>query len=179
MTNNEIRAFFVTQMTAMLTAQGHPEIDVVSSFQPDSQGRLDGPVLYFAEAGDVPNGAQGFTTQHNPLTGSTIDTSVQRWRITFQVQGFAPVDKTDLGKLTAQDITKLALMLVNSPRFRAALKANNMGLEKIPATKPNFVVNDRAQYEAGPSFEFTMSYKRTIIQQSAIITTADIAIHRV
>lgn len=178
-TNNDIAAFFVTQMTALMTEQGHPEVDVVTSFQTDNQGRLDGPVLYFAEIGDDPYGAQKTATTKDIGTQQIVDVSAQRMRITFQVQGFAPVDKTDLSKLRAADVVKLALMLLKSPPFLKALKAANMGIEKIPSTKPNFVVNDRAQYEAGPMFEFTMSYRRSIIQKSAIITTADIAIHRV
>jgi hypothetical protein len=177
-TNNDIAAFFVTQMTALMTEQGHPEVDVVTSFQTDNQGRLDGPVLYFAETADDPYGAQKTATTKT-VDDEIVDVSAQRMRITFQVQGFAPVDKTDLTKLRAADVVKLALMLLKSPPFLKALKAANMGIEKIPSTKPNFVVNDRAQYEAGPMFEFTMSYRRSIIQKSAIITTADIAIHRV
>lgn len=179
MTNNEIAAFFRTQMLAMLAEQDHAEIDVTSSFQTDNQGRLDGPVLYFVEIGDVPHGAQKSTTTHNVGTGETIDTSMQRMRISYQVQGFAPANKTDLTQLRAADVVKLALMLLKSPRFIKALKVNGMGIETIASTKPNFVVNDKAQFEAGPSFDFTMSYRRSIIQQSAIITTADIAIHRV
>lgn len=179
MNNNEIAAFFRAQMLAMLTEQGHPEVDVTASFQPDNQGRLDGPVLYFVEIADDPHGAQGYNTTHNIGTGQTVDTSTQRMRITYQVQGFAPANKTDLSALRAGDVVKLALMLLKSPPFIKALKANNMGIEKIPSTKPNFVVNDRAQFEAGPMFEFTMSYRRSIIQKSAIIETADIAIHRV
>lgn len=179
MTNNEIAAFFRAQMLAMLTGQGHPEVNVTSSFQTDNQGRLDGPVLYFVEIADDPHGAQKTGTTKDIATDQIIDTSMQRMRITYQVQGFAPVNKTDLTVLRAGDVVKLALMLLKSPVFLKALKANNMGLEKIPSTKPNFVVNDRAQFEAGPTFEFTMSYRRSIIQQSAIIQTADLAIHRV
>lgn len=179
MVNNEMAAFFRAQMLAMLAEQGHPEVDVTSSFQPDNQGRISGPVLYFAESLDAPYGAQKTGTSHDIGTGQTIDTSMQRWRISYLVQGFAPANKTDLTVLRAADVAKLALMLLKSPVFLKALKANNMGIETIGSTKPNFVVNDRAQYEAGPSFEFTMSYRRSIIQKSAIIQTADIAIHRV
>lgn len=178
MTNNDIAAFFITQMTAMLTEQGHPEVEVVTSFQTDNQGRLDGPVLYFAEVADDPYGAQKTATTKT-VDDEIVDVSAQRMRITFQVQGFAPVNKTDLTVLRASDVVKMALMLLKSPPFLKALKAQNMGIERIPTTKPNFVVNDRAQYEAGPMFEFTLSYKRSIIQKSAVITTADIAIHRV
>lgn len=179
MTNNQIAAFFRTQMLAMLAEQGHSDVNVTTSFQTDNQGRLDGPVLYFAEIADDPYGAQKTGTSKDIGTDQIIDTSMQRMRITFQVQGFAPVDKTDLTKLRAADVIKLALMLLKSPPFIKALKENGMGIEKIPSTKPNFVVNDRAQYEAGPMFEFTLSYRRSIIQKSAAITTADIAIHRV
>lgn len=179
MINNEIAALFRAQMLAMLAEQGHPEVDVTASFQTDNQGRLSGPVLYFVELSDDPYGGQGYKTTHNALTGETIDTSMQRMRISYQVQGFAPVNKTDLTVLRAGDIVKMALMLLKSPPFIRALKDNGMGIEKIATTKPNFVVNDRAQYEAGPTFEFTMSYRRSIIQKSAIITTADIAINRV
>jgi len=179
MTNNDIAAFFRAQMLAMLADQGHPEIDVTASFQPDNQGRLVGPVLYFVELGDDPCGGQGFQTSTNVSTGETTTTSTQRMRVTYQVQGFAPVNKEDLSVMRAGDIVKLALMLLKSPVFIAALKENGMGIERIPTTKPNFVVNDQAQYEAGPLFEFTLSYRRTIIQKSAIVTTADFAIHRV
>lgn len=178
MTNNEIAVFFRTQMLAMLAEQGHPEIQVVSSFQPDNQGRIDGPVLYFVETGDIPYGAQKTATTQDFALG-VVDVSVQRMRISYQVQGFAPTNKTDLSVLRASDIVKLALSLMASPVFIKALKAQSMGIEKIPMTKPNFVVNDRAQYEAGPMFEFTLSYRRSIIQKSAAITTADIATHRV
>lgn len=178
MTNNDIAAFFITQMTAMLTEQGHPEVEVVTSFQTDNQGRLDGPVLYFAEVADDPYGAQKTATTKT-VDDEIVDVSAQRMRITFQVQGFTPVNKTDLTVLRASDVVKMALMLLKSPPFLKALKAQNMGIERIPTTKPTLVVNDRAQYEAGPMFEFTLSYKRSIIQKSAVITTADIAIHRV
>jgi hypothetical protein len=179
MTNNEIAAFFRTQMLTMLAEQGQSGVNVTSSFQTNNQGRLDGPVLYFVEIGDVPHGAQGSTTKTNAGTGQTTVTSTQRMRISFQVQGFAPAVTTDLSVPRAADVVKLALMLLKSPPFIAALKANGMGIEKIADTKPNFVVNDRAQFEAGPSFDFTLSYRRTIIQKSAIITTAEFAIHRV
>jgi hypothetical protein len=179
MTNNEIAAFFRAQMLAMLAEQDHPEVDVTSSFQPNNQGRLDGPVLYFVEIGDVPHGAQRNSQQTDIGTGQTTVTSAQRMRISYQVQGFAPADVTDLTVLRAADVVKLALMLMASPPFIAALKANGMGIEKIPSTKPNFVVNDRAQFEAGPTFEFTISYQRSIIQKSAIIQTAEFATHRV
>lgn len=177
MTNNEIAAFFRAQMLAMLAEQNHPEVAVTSSFQPNNQGRLDGPVLYFVEIGDVPHGAQRNSTQTIGL--ETTVTSSQRMRISYQVQGFAPANITDLSVLRAADVVKLALMLMASPPFIAALKANGMGIEKIPSTKPNFVVNDRAQFEAGPTFDFTLSYQRSIIQKSAIIQSAEFATHRV
>lgn len=179
MTNNDIAAFFRAQMLSMMAEQGHPEIKVVSSFQPDNQGRIDGPVLYFVEIGDVPYGAQKTTTTQSVVLGYPVDESVQRMRISYQVQGFAPVNKEDLSLLRASDIVKLAMSLMASPVFIKALKARGMGIEKIPSTKPNFAVNDRAQYEAGPMFDFTLSYRRSIIQKSAVITTADIATHRV
>lgn len=179
MNNNEISAMFRAQMLAMLTEQGHPEVKVTSSFQPNNQGRLDGPVLYFVEIGDVPYGAQKSSTTKDIGTDQIIDQSMQRWRISYQLQGFAPADINDLTKLRAADVTKLALQLLKSPPFLRALKANGMGIEQIGTTKPNFVVNDKAQFEAGPMFDFTMSYRRSIIQKSAAITTADIAIHRV
>lgn len=179
MTNNEIAALFRAQMLAMLAEQGHPEVDVTSSFQTNNQGRLDGPVLYFAEIGDVPYGAQKTSTTKDIGTNQIIDQSMQRWRISYQLQGFAPANITDLTVLRAADVTKLALQLLKSPPFLRMLKGNGMGIEQIGATKPNFIVNDRAQFEAGPMFDFTMSYRRSIIQKSAAITTADIAIHRV
>lgn len=179
MTNNEIAEFFRSQMLAMLTEQGHPEVRVTSSFQPTNQGRLDGPVLYFVEVGDIPAGAQGSVTTRDVATGQVVDISTQRMRLTYQVQGFAPADTTDLTTLRAADVTKLALMLLKSPPFIRALKSRTMGIETIGTTRPNFAVNDRAQFEAGPSFDFTMSYRRSIIQKSAVIETAEIAIHRV
>jgi len=179
MNNNEIAAMFRAQMLAMLTEQGHPEVKVVSSFQTTNQGRLDGPVLYFVEVGDVPYGAQKTSTTKDIATNEIIDQSMQRMRISYQLQGFAPANQTDLSVLRAADVTKLALMLLKSPPFLKVLKNNGMGIEQIGAVKPNFVVNDKAQFEAGPMFDFTMSYRRSIIQKSAAITTADIAIHRV
>lgn len=179
MRNNDIAEFFRTQMLAMLTEQGMPQVRVVASFQPDNQGRLDGPVLYFAEVTDAPYGAQGSATKKNAGTGEITDTSTQRYRITYQVQGFAPFVENDLSVPLAGDIVKLALQLLKSPPFIRALKSHNMGIETIAATRPNFVVNDRAQFEAGPMFDFTMSYRRTIIQKSAVIQSADFAINRV
>jgi hypothetical protein len=179
MTNNEIAAMFRAQMLEMMLEQGHPEVKVTSSFQTNNQGRLDGPVLYFAEIGDVPYGAQKTSTTKDIGTDQIIDQSMQRWRISYQLQGFAPADITDLSVLRAADVIKLTLQLLKSPPFLRALKANGMGIEQIGTTKPSFVVNDKAQFEAGPIFDFTLSYRRSIIQKSAAITTADIAIHRV
>lgn len=179
MNDNSIAILFRKMMLSMLAEQGRGDVLVADSFQPDNQGRIEGAVLYYVELMDVPYAAQTTKTTTNASTGETVTTSVQNWRVTYQVQGFAPIDNNDMGSMRPTDLVKLAVMLINSPIFRAELQRNEMGLEKITALNTTQFTNDRDQFESGPTFDFTLSYKRRIIQRTHALKSTELAIHRI
>lgn len=89
------------------------------------------------------------------------------------MQGFAPADPANLSLPTAKDYTRLAKMLISSQPFIEALTAQQIGMQRITDIRNVPFVNDQGNFEYNPSFDFTVSYKQTIIQQTPSISSVE------
>lgn len=160
----------------LLVAQGQTDVQVVTEYQAQSQGRTNGPTVYFFQLPTTNRyGAQGFSTQYNPGTGITTRTESQWHRVQYQMQG---LNDTGVG-LSANDLTVLAAMLVGSRGFLQELRKEQVGIERLTEIRTPYIKNDRDRFEMTPSFDFTLSTKRTIIQQSAAIDATEFNVIRV
>jgi hypothetical protein len=178
MTDNQLGILIRQTMIALLAQQGISDLPVIVAFQPTTQGR-DERGLYINAMPSRRYGWQERADVYDEVSGDQIHTEGQWHEQTFQVQGFTPANINDLNELRAKDLTEISAMLIASQPFLQALTAENVGLQRITEVRNPFFVNDEGNFEANPSFDFTVTHKRTIIQTTPSITSTDFQAIRV
>jgi hypothetical protein len=147
---------------------------VVASQQPTQQGRVDGAAIYFFPISDNPYGWQGRAGQYDSGSNEVIYQETQRYETTYQVTALAPSDPNDLSLPTPKDLVSLARMIIGSQKFVSAMTAQKVGVQRPTPIRNPFFNNDRDQFEASPSFDFTVSHERSIIQQVPAVESVEL-----
>lgn len=155
----------------LLAEQGMGDVLVVTSYQKESNGRTNGPTLYFFE---LPTGGtygwQGRKNTFDPATEIMTREETQVIRESFQIMGL-----NDSGEgVSPKDLTNMALMLIGSQSFRELISPEGAGVERITAIRSPTFVNDRDQFEKSPSFDFTLAFTGRILQQSRALERVEI-----
>lgn len=148
---------------------------VVTEYQPVGQGRTNGPTLYFFQ---LPTGqrygSQEYVAKQN-LAGQMMRSEGQWYRLGYQIMAL----NDSAQGLPAQDLITMGSMLIGSGGFRQLLRREQVGIERIQDVRSPYFSNDRDRFEMSPSFDFTLSTKRTIIQQSAAVTATELNFARI
>lgn len=173
MTENQLAILIRSTLLQLLAGQGLADLPVLAGYQPTGQGRAQRGI-YFFPVTDTRYGWQQRKDVFNPETGDQVHTESQIIESLFQVQGFAPSSPADLEAPTARDLTNLAAMLIASQPFVQALAKQGAGVQRITAVRSPFFKNDAGQFEASPSFDFTVSHKRSITQTTPSIDSIEL-----
>lgn len=179
MTDNALVTLIRAALLTQLATQGQAGTLVLGSYQPTAQGRESGPAVYFFCPTDERYGWQGRTGVYNSGANAYDYTERQWHNTTFQLGALAPQDPANLTLPTPKDIVALCAMIVNGSAFRAALRAQAVGVQRVTTIRQPYFVNDREQFEASPSFDFTVSHRRTIIQQAPAVESVEVNSARV
>lgn len=176
MTDNQIIRLFLPLLKAGMTAYGYPVI-IKQSYQPTEQGSDSEPQLFFTKVGDKRLGHPQRKSVWDTLLGKQIDTDTQLMEATYQLT--ALVRQTPTSEKTASDYAHTAAMLMSGSEFLLALKAGGVGLLRITEVRNPYMKDDRDQFQASPSFDFTLSFNRDIIRDGKAIALIEINTERV
>lgn len=179
MTDNDLATLLRATLLTRLAAAGLGSVLVVAANQPTTQGRTDSATLYFFPVTDARYGWQHRKGEYNNGTDEFDYTESQWVESTFQVFALAPQDPANLALPTPKDILHTAALVMNGQKFIQALRGAGVGMQRIGPLRNPFFTNDRQQFEASPSFDFTVSHKRTIIDTDPVVDFTDIEIVRV
>lgn len=91
----------------------------------------------------------------------------------------AILNPEDLTQLTASDIVNLASGIMQSEFAINRLSSQNVGIYKVEAIRAPFEVNDYDNFDMSPSFDFTVTHKRTLAWSVPAIDSVETGIHRV
>lgn len=141
-----------------LGAAGITGYPVIAGYQQRGQGRVDTGLYYFT-IGEHNYGWQGAKTVN--VDGELVTQEMQVVEHTYQIQAF--VKERD-AQYSALDLATKARMAVSSRLFTSTLSRYNVGVQRPTSIRSPYFVNDRDQYEANPSFDFTLSHKRYLTQ---------------
>jgi len=173
MTDNDVKILIRTQLLAGLIRRGHTAVQVLASNQPRHQGRVDGPVVYFFPVSDHRYGWQHRKQVYDSQSGDITVTETQYMESVFQVMALYPQDPSNISLPTAKDLINDAAMTVNSLTFTEAMRAGGVGVQRVTDIRNPYFQNDRDQSEASPSFDFTVSYKRVIVDAANVVDAAE------
>lgn len=175
MNEKSLRILIVRELTAGLQRAGIA-LPVIAGNQPTTQGREDAGI-YFFPISDAASGWQGrsYATNTLPLMPMTDTQTVET---AFQVEALVPDEPNDLTSITALDALHVTRMIIASLPFVEALRESEVGVQRPTNVRTPYFTNDRDQFEMSPSFDFTVSHKRAIIQSVNSIGSMEVDIHR-
>jgi hypothetical protein len=178
MTDNDLIKLIVSILNAGFTAQGLT-VSVRQSFQPTKQGVNNGAQVFFTKISD---GRYGFLKRkdvYNTLTQTFDHEETQLYESTFQVNALAIQDPSDINSLTASDYVNLAASIIQSDYARSVLIAENVGILRVTAVRNPQFVDDKDRFEASPSFDFTLTYSRSLLSTTPVVESYEHKIARV
>jgi hypothetical protein len=70
-------------------------------------------------------------------------------------------------------------MIMQGSQFIEALKAQGFGIMRITDLRNPYFKDERDQFQASPSFDFTLSYNRTLVRDGRVISDIRIDTDRV
>ncbi|WP_260294178.1 phage gateway protein [Proteus vulgaris] len=154
MTDYEVDVAIRKQLLLQLKVVGI-DISVKAGFQSTKQGREDNMVMFF------PINENGYGWQgrkYNVQGNKANHQENQLFEKTYQVQAFV----TQLGHYSASDITAIVRMIANSLPFVEALRKQGIGVQRASGIRTPYFLNDQGNYEQNPSFDFNVTFNRTL-----------------
>lgn len=164
---------------AGMTTYGHT-VTVRQSYQPTMQGAETGASLYFFKVADKRIGQPNRKSVWNAGLSKFIDTDLQRMEITFQINALVKqVATTTTTQPTASDYLNTAAMLMQSSNFVNALKEAGIAILNIGEIRNPYFKNEKDQFEASPSFDFTLVYNRVLVRDGLAVEVINLNVNRV
>ncbi len=175
-TDSELFTLIREQLVAELSAQG-VSAEVLQSYQPTQEGAALEAALYLHKVSDHRYGFPGTEQVWNAETEVFDVASVQVYESLFQCMAWRPESATSTA--TASDLANLAAGLLQTPWVQQRLIAAGVNILRVTDVRNPYSVNDRDQFMAEPSFDFTLTHRRSIISTTPSASPVESAIYRV
>ena len=156
-----------------MTTYGYP-ITIRQSYQPNQQGAETGAALYFSKIGDKRIGNPKRSSIWDDVAGKFDYTDMQRVETTFQITALVKQTATTVQtQKTASDYLNMASVIMNGMEFIRALQNAGVGILRVTNIRNPYFKNDKDQFEASPSFDFTVIYNRELARFAEPIQTIE------
>lgn len=157
MTENQLIASLIVVIKAGFTSRAI-SVGIKQSHQPTQQGAPTAPTVFLSKISDAEYGYPERLDVFDTVSGAMRHTENQRYDKTFQVNATATQDPANVTQLTAADYVQTASRILGSDVAVTALAALGIGILRIKAIRNTYFTDERGQYEAVPSFDFTVTY---------------------
>lgn len=171
LTDNQLIALFGGIITAGLVENGITA-DLAQSYQPTKQGVNNNTTIYFFKINDKRYGWVNRSNRWDELTSKMVYTETQIVESTFQINALVKQNPQVLSH-TASDVVNIVASIMQSQSTIQTLKAAGVGIYRITEIRNPYFMDDKDQYEASPSFDFTLVYNQSIITTAPIVQTID------
>lgn len=155
--DNSLISYFLPLLVTGLAEAGYADVPVVQNYQPTIQGVPTTGVVYFQKIGNKRYGFLGRTDRWNTTDLQMDHTEWQYFETTFQVSALFRQDPYN-PTYTASDLVNEAAWIMQSDVTRQYLNTLGIGILRITEVINPFFVDDRDNFEASPSFDFTLVY---------------------
>jgi len=167
--DNQIIKIFLPIIQQGLINDGFLNVTVKQSNQPTQQGIPNTPVVYFFK---VANKRYGYLGRYDKWVNAPVmeHHEVQYMEITFQVSALVLQYPTTPNQYTASDLVNEVASIMQSDKTRSILNNAGIGILRVMDVTNPYFVDDRDQFEASPSFDFTLTYKDDRFSESPAVS---------
>ena len=180
MNDKQMAALFIAQLLpAIQAAPGLSGVKLARNFQPRQQGANSSPYAYFYKVGDHRHGSPAKKDVFDAQANAFTHTEIQQYESTYQFSAWVPQDPKDVTGLTESDILNVVSGIMQSDALLAAFRAQGVGILRVTDVRNPYIVDDHDQFEAVPSFDVTLTHKRTSVSTIPAVAAYDLNLSRV
>jgi hypothetical protein len=176
MTDNQLIEIFLPIINAGLIADGFTGVQVKQLNQPTQQGINTAPTVYFSKVGDHRYGFLRRSDQWDSKDEEMTHTEEQFYETTFQIMALVLQDPANIS-YTASDLANEVAAIMQSDTTVDTLGASNVGILRVTDIINPFEKDDRDQFEAFPSFDFTLTHSQIRTSTVPIVNPITTAIY--
>jgi len=169
-TDNSLIKIFYPLIKNGLTADGFTGVTVKQANQPTQQGIQTNPAVYFFKVANRRYGYLGRDDNWNALTEDMVHSESQYFESTWQVQALVLQNPATPNQYTASDLVNEVASIMQSDATREILNQNGIGILRVTDVSNPYFVDDRDNFEASPSFDFTLVYENIRLATSPVIS---------
>lgn len=160
MNDKQLAALFMAQVLPAMQASGLTGVKLARNYQSKQHGASTGPYVYFIKTGDHRYGHPERRDEYQPLTGDFLHTESQRYESTFTFSAWIPQDPANVSALTESDTLNVVSGIMQSDAILLAFQAQGVGILRVTEVRNPYIVDERDQFEAVPTFDVVLTHKR-------------------
>lgn len=169
MQDNALIRLFLPIINAGLIADGYTGVNVLQANQPTQQGVPIAPSVYFTKIGDHRYGFLHRDDTWDDINSRMVHTEIQQYETTFQVSALVLQNPRVTNKYTASDLVNEVAAILQSDNTVTTLMESNVGILRVQEIRNPFFVDDMDNFEASPSFDFTLTHLQTRVSVDPVI----------
>lgn len=170
LTDNALIQIFLPIINAALVIDGFTDVIVQQAAQPTMQGVPVAPTVYFYKVGMKRYGYLGRNNKWDIVDDQMDHTESQFYESTWRVQVMVIQNPATPNQYTASDLADEVASIMQSSNTLDILNANGIGILRITDIVNPYFLDDRDNYEAIPSFDFTLVYENQRLSLDPIIS---------
>ncbi len=178
MTDNQLFSLLLPLLRDGLRAEGVINIAIKQQYQPTQQGLSSSPMILLHKIGDYRYGYPQRRSIWDQDAKAFIHLESVLIETTFQLNALAPQNPDQPYLPTASDLLNLVAIILQSDATRRTLQAHEIGIYRVQNLRQIYFVDDRDQFAASPSFDFTLTHSRTLKSHVPMVQTFESNLHR-
>lgn len=180
MNDKQLAALFMAHvLPAIRATDGLENVKLKRNYQQRQQGGDTTPYVYFVKLGDKRYGSPVRKDQYRTDLGDFQHVEAQQYESTYQISAMIPQNPADIDELTESDILNVVSGIIQSDEIIEAFRASNVGILRVTDVRNPYVLDDRDQFKALPTFDVVLTYRRQRVTTLPAVVTFDAQIRRV
>ena len=167
--DNDLIRLFLPIIQAGLVADGFPDVIVKQANQPTQQGVNSSPTVYFFKVSNKRYGFLGRFDVWDSGLGQMVHDEKQYFETTFQISALVRQFPITPNQYTTSDLVNEVASIMQSDTTLATLNNAGVGILRVTDIINPYFTDDRDQFEASPSFDFTLTYQNDRVSNSPVL----------
>ena len=177
MLDNALIALIITTIQSQLITAGLPNnLIIKQAYQTTQQGTPKVPTAFLYKIGDHRFGWPKRGDVWDSIGMSMVHQEIQAYQTTFQMSALSIQNPLTPTQYTASDILNTIVYILQSSVTIDTLEAQDVGIMRIMDIRNPYFMDDTQNFEASPSFDFTLRHNQIITSTTPIIQTTELDI---
>src|ERR1700741_392913 len=158
-----------TKLESARNLAGWGYMKVIQTSGPTQQGIPTVPTIMFQKLFDDPRGWPKDTNVYDQPTDSFINKSLQEYQTTFQISALVIQQPEDTTLPTASDVVNYLYNILHSRLTVSEWMKLGINIMRAPNIGNSYFEDDRARFEARPSFDIILTHSREVAQSTPAV----------